>query len=104
MGKNWSILLFQHQQVKPMRPKPALISVQSHQVETEILEYEGQALGALALLADAGTIKMDQFLPMVKTNTARVAAGAKYEAQLSSRHLHQLSFLNFIRMVQSCSC
>lgn len=52
------------------------------QIQTEVLEYEAVALGKLAQDADAGSFKMDNFFPMVKTNTGRVAAGAKYEAQL----------------------
>jgi gliding motility-associated protein GldM len=52
------------------------------QVQTEVLEFESKALTKLARDADAGTFKMDNFFPMVKTNTGRVAAGAKYEAEL----------------------
>jgi gliding motility-associated protein GldM len=52
------------------------------QVETEILDFENQALGVLRAKADAEVIRMDQFIPMVKTNTSRVAAGAKYEGEL----------------------
>jgi gliding motility-associated protein GldM len=52
------------------------------QIQTEVLEYEAVALGKLAALAETDVIKMDNFFPMVKTNTGRVAAGAKYEAQL----------------------
>jgi gliding motility-associated protein GldM len=52
------------------------------QIQTEVLEYEAVALGELAALAETDVIKMDNFFPMVKTNTGRVAAGAKYEAQL----------------------
>jgi gliding motility-associated protein GldM len=52
------------------------------QVETEILDFENQALTALRASADKEVIRMDQFIPMVKTNTSRVAAGAKYEGEL----------------------
>ena len=52
------------------------------QVQTEILDFESQALAKLREDAGAGSVRMDQFLPMVRTNTSRVAAGAKYEAEL----------------------
>jgi gliding motility-associated protein GldM len=52
------------------------------QIQTEILEYEAVALAKLAADAETSVIKMDNFFPMVKTNTGRVAAGAKYQAEL----------------------
>ena len=62
---------------------PAIAALASvTQVQTEILEYEAVALEKLAADAEAKIIKMDNFFPMVKTNTGRVAAGAKYEAEL----------------------
>ncbi len=57
-----------------------LASVTQH--ETEVLEYESRALAKLAEDAGAQTIKLDKFIPMVRSKSSTVAAGAKYEAEM----------------------
>ena len=52
------------------------------QTQTEMLEFESQALEALRVLADAGTVRFDNIVPMVRPEATIVAAGAKYKAQL----------------------
>jgi gliding motility-associated protein GldM len=52
------------------------------QVQSEILEYEARALDKLREDAGAGTIRFDQFIPMVRPKSSVVAAGAKYEAEM----------------------
>lgn len=61
-------------------PIAALASVT--QVQTEILDYEARALDKLREDAGAGTIRFDKFVPMVRSRSTVVAAGAKYEAEL----------------------
>jgi gliding motility-associated protein GldM len=68
------------------------------QVQTEILEYENRALEELKKKADVGTIKLDQFVPLVRPKSSIVAAGAKYEADLfltgSSSSINPEFFMN----------
>ena len=52
------------------------------QIETEVLEYENEALTVLAAKADAGSIKLDSFYPIVIPKSSIVAAGAKYEGEM----------------------
>ena len=52
------------------------------QVQSELLEYEARALDKLREDAGAGTIRFDQFIPMVRPKSSVVAAGAKYEAEM----------------------
>jgi gliding motility-associated protein GldM len=52
------------------------------QTQTEILEYEAKALDKLRDDADAGTIRFDKMVPMVRPVSSVVAAGATYEADM----------------------
>lgn len=52
------------------------------QIQTEILEYEHEALEKLRADAGAGTIRFDKIVPMVRPKASVVAAGATYEAQM----------------------
>lgn len=52
------------------------------QVQTEVLEYESQAIAELQKVADADVIKIDKFVPMVRPVSSVVAAGAKYTADM----------------------
>jgi gliding motility-associated protein GldM len=52
------------------------------QMETEILEYETKALDKLRTDADAGVVKFDNMVPMVRPKSSIVAAGASYEADM----------------------
>lgn len=62
---------------------PAIAALASvTQVQSEILEYEARALDRLREEAGAGTIRFDQFIPMVRPKSSIVAAGAKYEAEM----------------------
>lgn len=61
-------------------PIAALTSVT--QIETEVLEYESKALEKLLADAGIGKVSFDNMVPMVRTKSSVVAAGAKYEAQL----------------------
>lgn len=61
-------------------PIAALASV--NQFQTEILATEALALGKLAVDAEAGVVKFDKIVPMVKPKSSIVAAGDKYEADM----------------------
>lgn len=61
-------------------PIAALTSVT--QIETEVLQYESKALDKLLADAGIGKVSFDNMVPMVRTRSSVVAAGAKYEADL----------------------
>jgi gliding motility-associated protein GldM len=61
-------------------PIAALSSVT--EIQTEIYAYEARALEFFAKEAEAGTVKFDKIVPMVKPKAEVVAAGAKYEADM----------------------
>jgi gliding motility-associated protein GldM len=62
---------------------PAIAALTSvTQIETEILEYETKALDKLLADAGIGKVSFDNMVPMVRTKSSVVAAGAKYEADL----------------------
>jgi gliding motility-associated protein GldM len=61
-------------------PIAALATISEY--ETQMLDLESKALETLAKKADAGTVKFDKIVPMVKPKASIVAAGDKYEAQL----------------------
>ncbi|MCB0487399.1 MAG: gliding motility protein GldM [Cyclobacteriaceae bacterium] len=52
------------------------------QFQTEMMATEALALGKLAVDAEAGVVKFDKIVPMVKPKSSIVAAGAKYEADM----------------------
>jgi gliding motility-associated protein GldM len=52
------------------------------QIQSEILEYESQALRKLAEDAEAATVRFEQVIPMVRPKSSVVAAGAPYEADM----------------------
>jgi gliding motility-associated protein GldM len=52
------------------------------QIQSEILEYESQALRKLAEEAGAATVRFETIIPMVRPKSAIVAAGATYEADM----------------------
>jgi len=62
-------------------PTMAAITVIS-QLQTEVLEYEAEALDTLAKIADAVNLKVDTYVPMVIPESNTVAAGAKYKAKM----------------------
>src|SRR5687768_2232920 len=62
---------------------PAIAALTSvTQIETEVLEYETRALDKLLADAGIGKVSFDNMVPMVRTKSSVVAAGAKYEADL----------------------
>jgi gliding motility-associated protein GldM len=61
-------------------PIAALASVTEFQ--TQILDIESRALAKLATDAEAGTVKFDKIVPMVKPKASIVAAGDKYVADM----------------------
>lgn len=62
---------------------PAIAAITSvTQIETEILDYETRALDKLLADAGIGKVSFDNMVPMVRTKSSVVAAGAKYEAEL----------------------
>jgi len=62
---------------------PAIAALTSvTQIETEILQYERKALEKLLADAGIGKVSFDNMVPMVRTKSSVVAAGAKYEADL----------------------
>ncbi|HRJ29306.1 MAG TPA: gliding motility protein GldM [Cyclobacteriaceae bacterium] len=58
----------------------ALASVS--QIQTEVLEYESQALRKLAEKAGAARVAFENIIPMVRPKSSIVAAGAPYEADM----------------------
>ncbi len=50
--------------------------------QSQILDYEKDALAKLAAVADAQNIKLDKFILMARPKSSVVAAGSKYEADL----------------------
>ena len=62
---------------------PAIAALTSvTQIQTEILDYETRALDKLLADAGIGKVSFDNMVPMVRTKSSVVAAGAKYEADL----------------------
>lgn len=62
---------------------PAIAALTSvTQIETEVLAYETKALNKLLADAGIGKVSFDNMVPMVRTKSSVVAAGAKYEASL----------------------
>ncbi len=62
---------------------PAIAALTSvTQIETEILDYETRALDKLLSDAGIGKVSFDNMVPMVRTKSSVVAAGAKYQADL----------------------
>jgi gliding motility-associated protein GldM len=62
---------------------PAIAALTSvTQIETEVLDYETRALDKLLADAGIGKVSFDNMVPMVRTKSSVVAAGAKYEADL----------------------
>jgi len=61
-------------------PVAALASVT--QIQTEVLDYEGRALEAIARKTGKVQKKFDNIVPMVRPVSSVVAAGAKYEADM----------------------
>lgn len=61
-------------------PIAAIASV--NQFQTEILTTEALALQKLAVDANAGIVKFDKIVPMVKPKSSIVAAGDRYEADM----------------------
>lgn len=62
---------------------PPIAAIASlNQFQTEVLATEALALGKLAVDADAGVVKFDKIVPMVKPKSSIVAAGDKYEADM----------------------
>jgi gliding motility-associated protein GldM len=52
------------------------------QIQSEMLEYESQALRKLAEDAEAATVRFETVIPMVRPKSSVVAAGAPYEADM----------------------
>src|SRR6185503_9750318 len=52
------------------------------QIETEVLAYETRALNKLLADAGIGKVSFDNMVPMVRTKSSVVAAGATFEADL----------------------
>jgi gliding motility-associated protein GldM len=62
---------------------PAIAALASvTQIETEVLEYETQALDKLREMAGVGKVSFDNMVPMVRPKSNIVAAGASYEADM----------------------
>lgn len=52
------------------------------QIQTEVMEYESEALRKLAEEAGAATVRFESIIPMVRPKSSVVAAGAPYEADM----------------------
>jgi gliding motility-associated protein GldM len=62
---------------------PAIAAIASvSQIQTEVLEYETQALDKLLKDAGIGKVSFENIVPMVRAKESIVAAGATYEADL----------------------
>lgn len=73
--KNFSTLYFEN---TPTAAGMASVS----QLETEVMEYEKEALESLAQQVGAGEVKFDQVFVMAKPEAKYVAAGTNYKADL----------------------
>ena len=73
--KNFSELYFAH---TPMSASLATLS----QMQTEVINYESQALEALARKVGAADLKFDNIIAMVRPESKIVAAGTKYQADM----------------------
>jgi gliding motility-associated protein GldM len=73
--KNFAALYFEN---TPTAAGMASVS----QLETEVLEYEKEALGFLAEQVGAGEVKFDKVFVMAKPEAKYVAAGTNYKADL----------------------
>ena len=73
--KNFSELYFAH---TPMSASLATLS----QMQTEVINYESQALEALARKVGAADFKFDNIIAMVRPESKIVAAGTKYQADM----------------------
>jgi gliding motility-associated protein GldM len=62
-------------------PLPAAVATIS-QLETEILDYEAQALDTLNAIAEGVSYKVDQLVPMVQSESNTLVAGLDYEGYL----------------------
>lgn len=52
------------------------------EMESQVYAYESRSLQKLAEIADAGTLKFDNVLPMIIPNANSVIAGSKYTAKM----------------------
>ena len=73
--KNFSELYFAN---TPMSASLATIT----QMQTEVVNYETQALDALARKVGAADLKFDNIIAMVRPESKIVAAGTKYQAEM----------------------
>jgi gliding motility-associated protein GldM len=62
-------------------PLPAAIATIS-QLQTEVLDYEAQALDSLFAISEGVVFKVDQMVPMVQSETNTLVAGQDYEGRL----------------------
>jgi gliding motility-associated protein GldM len=62
-------------------PLPAAVATIS-QLQTEILDYEAQALDSLNAIAEGVSYKVDQLVPMVQAQSNTLVAGLDYEGSL----------------------
>ncbi len=76
-------------------PIAALASVT--QIQTEVLDYENNALAKLAEDANVGTIRFDKFVPMVLPKSSSVLAGTKYEGKMFLTGASSTSIPEFFR-------
>jgi len=62
---------------------PAIAALASvTEIQSQMMEYESKALDKLAKDAEAGTLKFDKIVPMVRPEASIVAAGSKYKADM----------------------
>lgn len=76
-NKNKSFLEFNFENTPPIA---AFASVT--EMQTQIYEYEAAALGHLASLADAQSLKFETVFPMIIPTSRVVVAGSKYTAEM----------------------
>lgn len=76
-NKNKSFLEFNFENTPPIA---AFASVT--EMQTQIYEYEAAALGHLAGLADAQSLKFETVFPMIIPTSNIVVAGSKYQAEM----------------------
>lgn len=76
-NKNKSFIEFTFENTPPIA---AYASVT--EMESQVYAYESVALQHLAEIADAGTLKFDNVLPMIIPNANSVIAGSKYTAKM----------------------
>jgi len=76
-NKNKDFITFTFENTPPIAAYASIT-----EMESQVYAYEAKSLQKLAEIADAGTLKFDNVLPMIIPNANSVIAGSKYTAKM----------------------